>query len=220
MLKAKKPRKRQHRSIVSTVLEYLLLSLFWFIICMFAMIYNDGSAYKKVSAETLIQESEIVKESEIDVIEHENDPISVVTETETEQIEEVKPALYGQLSDNDKYLLAKIVQCEAGNKSVRTRELVALTVLNRVKSNKFPDTVEAVIFQHSGKTYQFSPIIDGAWKKKEPEAKDYEAVNNVLNTTYDYSDGSLYFEDCKNPNNWHSRNLTFILKSQGMRFYK
>ena len=220
MLKAKKSRKGQRRPIVSTVLEYLLLSLFWFIICMFAMIYNDGSAYKKVSAGTLIPESEIVKESEIDVIEHEYDTISVVTETETEQIEEVKPSLYGQLSDNDKYLLAKIVQCEAGNKSVRTRELVALTVLNRVKSNKFPDTVEAVIFQHSGKTYQFSPIIDGAWKMKEPEAKDYEAVNNVLNTTYDYSDGSLYFEDCKNLNNWHSRNLTFILKSQGMRFYK
>lgn len=214
MLKAKKSRKRQRRPIVSTVLEYLLLSLFWFIICMFAMIYNDGSAYKKVSAETLIPESEI------DVIEHEHDPISVVTETEVEQIEEVKPALYGQLSDNDKYLLAKIVQCEAGNKSVRTRELVALTVLNRVKSNKFPNTVYDVIFQHSGKTYQFSPIIDGAWKRKEPEAKDYEAVNNVLNTTYDYSEGSLYFEDCKNPNNWHSRNLTFILKSQGMRFYK
>ena len=220
MLKAKKSRKGQRRPIVSTVLEYLLLSLFWFIICMFAMIYNDGSAYKKVSAGTLIPESEIVKESEIDVIEHEYDPISVVTETEAEQVEEVKPSLYCQLSDNDKYLLAKIVQCEAGNKSVRTRELVALTVLNRVKSNKFPDTVEAVIFQHSGKTYQFSPIIDGAWKMKEPEAKDYEAVNNVLNTTYDYSDGSLYFEDCKNLNNWHSRNLTFILKSQGMRFYK
>ena len=217
----KKSRKKQRKSIISVVLESLLLMLLSFIFCMFAMIYNDGTAYRKVSAETIITaETQEPLKVEDEVIQNDEEPIQFVEETETQQTEEVKQALYEKLSDNDRYLLAKIVQCEAGNKSVRTRELVALTVLNRVKSNKFPNTVYDVIFQHSGKVYQFSPIVDGAWKKKEPESKDYEAVDNVLNTTYDYSEGSLYFEDCKNPNNWHSRNLIFILKSQGMRFYK
>lgn len=217
----KKSRKKQRKSIISVVLESLLLMLLSFIFCMFAMIYNDGTAYRKVSAETIITaETQEPLKVEDEVIQHDEEPIQSAEETETQQTEEVKQVLYEKLSDNDRYLLAKIVQCEAGNKSVRTRELVALTVLNRVKSNKFPNTIYDVIFQHSGKVYQFSPIVDGAWKKKEPESKDYEAVDNVLNTTYDYSEGSLYFEDCKNPNNWHSRNLTFILKSQGMRFYK
>ena len=217
----KKSRKKQRKSIISVVLESLLLMLLSFIFCMFAMIYNDGTAYRKVSAETIVTaETQEPLKVEDEVIQHDEEPIQYTEETEAQQTEEVKQALYEKLSDNDRYLLAKIVQCEAGNKSVRTRELVALTVLNRVKSNKFPNTVYDVIFQHSGKVYQFSPIIDGAWKKKEPESKDYEAVDNVLNTTYDYSEGSLYFEDCKNPNNWHSCNLTFILKSQGMRFYK
>lgn len=217
----KSRKKNQRKSIISVVLESLLLMLLSFIFCMFAMIYNDGTAYRKVSAETIITtETQEPLKVEGEVIQHDEEPIQSAEETETQQVEETKPALYEKLSDNDRYLLAKIVQCEAGNKSVRTRELVALTVLNRVKSNKFPNTVYDVIFQHSGKVYQFSPIVDGAWKKKEPESKDYEAVDNVLNTTYDYSEGSLYFEDCKNPNNWHSRNLTFILKSQGMRFYK
>ena len=217
----KSRKKNQRKSIISVVLESLLLMLLSFIFCMFAMIYNDGTAYRKISAETIITaETQEPLKVEDDVIQHDEEPIQSDEETEAQQTEEVKQALYEKLSDNDRYLLAKIVQCEAGNKSVRTRELVALTVLNRVKSNKFPNTVYDVIFQHSDKVYQFSPIVDGAWKKKEPESKDYEAVDNVLNTTYDYSEGSLYFEDCKNPNNWHSRNLTFILKSQGMRFYK
>lgn len=217
----KSRKKNQRKSIISVVLESLLLMLLSFIFCMFAMIYNDGTAYRKVSAETIITaETQEPLKVEDDVIQHDEEPIQFAEETEIQQTKEVKPVLYEKLSDNDRYLLAKIVQCEASNKSVRTRELVALTVLNRVKSNKFPNTVYDVIFQHSGKVYQFSPIVDGAWKKKEPESKDYEAVDNVLNTTYDYSEGSLYFEDCKNPNNWHSRNLTFILKSQGMRFYK
>ena len=217
----KKSRKKQRKSIVSIVLESLLLMLLSFIFCMFAMIYNDGTAYRKVSAETIVTaETQEPLKVEDEVIQHDEESIQSTEETEAQQTEEVKQALYEKLSDNDRYLLAKIVQCEAGNKSVRTRELVALTVLNRVKSNKFPNTIYDVIFQHSGKVYQFSPIVDGAWKKKEPESKDYEAVDNVLNTTYDYSEGSLYFEDCKNLNNWHSRNLIFILKSQGMRFYK
>ena len=217
----KKSRKKQRKSIVSIVLESLLLMLLSFIFCMFAMIYNDGTAYRKVSAETIVTaETQEPLKVEDEVIQHDEEPIQSTEETEAQQTEEVKQALYEKLSDNDRYLLAKIVQCEAGNKSVRTRELVALTVLNRVKSNKFPNTIYDVIFQHSGKVYQFSPIVDGAWKTKEPESKDYEAVDNVLNTTYDYSEGSLYFEDCKNLNNWHSRNLIFILKSQGMRFYK
>lgn len=48
------------------------------------------------------------------------------------------------ISEQDKYLLAKLNQCEAGNQNIRTRELVVLVVLNRVNiSDDFPDTFES-----------------------------------------------------------------------------
>lgn len=47
----------------------------------------------------------------------------------------------------DSYLLAKIAMAEAEGESVQTKTLIILTVLNRVHSDKFPDTIEEVIFE-------------------------------------------------------------------------
>lgn len=125
------------------------------------------------------------------------------------------------ISEQDKYLLAKINECEAGNQNIRTRELVVLVVLNRVKSDKFPDTIEEVIKENHNGVYQFSPLIQGGnWYNTEPTEEAYKAVDNVLNSMYDYSGGALYFESCEDEDNWHSRNLEFLYKSGDIRFYK
>lgn len=125
------------------------------------------------------------------------------------------------ISEQDKYLLAKINECEAGNQNIRTRELVVLVVLNRVKSDKFPDTIEEVIKENHNGVYQFSPLIQGgSWYNTEPTEEAYKAVDNVLNSMYDYSGGALYFESCEDEDNWHSRNLEFLYKSGDIRFYK
>jgi spore germination cell wall hydrolase CwlJ-like protein len=57
---------------------------------------------------------------------------------------------------SDIELLAKIVYLEAGNQSEEGMLAVANVVLNRVKSDKFPDTVYDVIFQPR----QFQPAKD------------------------------------------------------------
>lgn len=126
------------------------------------------------------------------------------------------------ISEQDKYLLAKLNQCEAGNQSIRTRELVVLVVLNRANiSDDFPDTIEEVIKENRNGTYQFSPLLPGgSWYNTEPTEDAYLAVENVLNSQYDYSGGALYFESCKDKDNWHSRNLEFLYQSGDMRFYK
>lgn len=126
-----------------------------------------------------------------------------------------------KLTDNDKYLLAKISQCEAGNQNIRTKELVILVVLNRVHSDSFPDTVEEVIKQKDNGVCQFSPLCEGgSWYDTEPSEDAYEAMNNVTTSIYDYSGGALYFESCVDEDNWHSRNLQFLYQSESMRFYK
>ena len=122
---------------------------------------------------------------------------------------------------NDSYLLAKIAMCEAGNQNIQTKTLVIMTILNRVRDEYFPNTIEEVIFQQgSNGVYQFSPIGDGSWEKNKPDEDCWEAVKIVMESKYDYSGGALYFESCENEDNWHSRNLEFLYQSQAMRFYK
>lgn len=169
--------------------------------------------------ETTVCESEATEES-IDhntVIPSATVPAETIIETEAET--EVQQYDRG-LTSEEKYLLAKIAMAEAEGESLHTKVLVILTVLNRVETNGFPNTIEGVIFEESNGVYQFSPVIQGGrWWTTEPNEECWEAVSIVNTTEEDISDGALFFESCSGES-WHSRNLEFICKSDNMRFYK
>ena len=57
---------------------------------------------------------------------------------------------YEQLDFDEMYLLAKVIEAEAGSEwlSDEWKMSVGEVVLNRVESPEFPDSVEEVIFQH------------------------------------------------------------------------
>ncbi len=74
------------------------------------------------------------------------------------------------------YLLAKIIECEARYEPYDGKVAVGVVVLNRVMSEKFPDTIEGVIFQKG----QFQPIKDGGWSSKEPREEAYKAAMEAL----------------------------------------
>ncbi len=59
-------------------------------------------------------------------------------------------------------LLAAIIQCEAGNQCYENQLAVGAVVLNRVKSDRYPNTIYDVIFQKS----QFGPASNGALSKR------------------------------------------------------
>lgn len=125
----------------------------------------------------------------------------------------------------EQYLLAKLAMCEAGTQSVQTKCLVILTVYNRQNDSRFPDTVEDIIFQNDGRTWQYSPLMpNGSWWSTEPDGDCYEAVRTVMAEEYDYSGGAEYFEsfgtDEEAAQSWHGKCLEFLYKSDDMRFYK
>ena len=128
-------------------------------------------------------------------------------------------------SEHEQYLLAKLAMCEAGTQSVQTKCLVILTVYNRVHDNRFPDTIEDVIYQNDGKTWQYSPLMPGgSWNELEPDEDCYEAVTMVMSEQFDYSGGAMYFEsfgtDKEAANSWHGKCLEYLYQSDDIRFYK
>ncbi len=60
-------------------------------------------------------------------------------------------------AEGDRYLLANLIYCEAGNQPYEGQVAVGAVVMNRVMSSVFPDTVVGVIYQNK----QFSPVASG-----------------------------------------------------------
>ena len=116
--------------------------------------------------------------------------------------------------------LLRIVQAEAGNQDDIGKILVANVIINRVKSDKYPDDIYSVITQNNGKVYQFSPVMPGGsfyWITSDEHTK--ECVDRALSGE-DYSQGALFFCRETSPNSWFNTKLTFLFTHGPHYFYK
>ena len=144
------------------------------------------------------------------------------SEIETDAVEETEeiPATdesendtYVELNEEDEYLLAKIAMAEAEDQTTEGKALVMLVVLNRVNSDRFPDSVSDVIWEDG----QFSPVADGRYDAVEPDADCWKALD-LVRSGWDGSCGALYFES-KSKSTWHSKNLKFLFCEDSHYFY-
>lgn len=76
------------------------------------------------------------------------------------------------ISYNDAQLLMKAAQAEAGNQGVTGQWLVMCVILNRVESESFPSSVEAVLKQEG----QFATYANGSIDKAEPTSDTHLAL--------------------------------------------
>lgn len=83
-------------------------------------------------------------------------------------------------ADGDRYLLANLIYCEAGNQPYEGQVAVGAVVMNRVMSSVFPDTVVGVIYQNK----QFSPVASGrlalALAEDHATAACYRAADEAM----------------------------------------
>lgn len=139
------------------------------------------------------------------------EPVQTVVVTEPEETNPYEPFSY-----EEAYLLTKIAMAEAEGEDITGKVLVIETVLNRVSSSEFPNSIEEVIYEKN----QFTPILDGRFNRVEPNDDCWEAFYIVTGSEDDISQGALYFESCSNSDNWHSRNLQFLFQHGNSNFYK
>lgn len=120
-------------------------------------------------------------------------------------------------------VLCRIVEAEAGGEDEEGKLLVANVVLNRVNSDKFPDTVTEVVFQRSKGITQFSPVANGRYYCVEISEETVQAVERALEGE-DISQGALYFAARKYADSdrmrWFDEKLTFLFQHGGHEFFK
>jgi len=104
-------------------------------------------------------------------------------------------------SQQDIDLLARLVYAEAAGEPYAGQVAVAASVLNRIKSPLYPNTISSVIYQVSYGYYQYSPVLDG--RINLPANKTaYQAVYDAL-SGWDPSNGALgFFNPLKTSNQW------------------
>lgn len=127
------------------------------------------------------------------------------------------------LDEDDKMILYKIVEAEAGSEDRIGKILVANVVLNRVRNEDFPDTVEAVVYQQDEGVTQFSPVANGSLETAVPDEDTIEAVDAAL-AGEDYSQGALFFaaREYADANNmlWFDTALEKVVSHGGHEFYR
>ncbi len=94
-------------------------------------------------------------------------------------------------SNQDLYLLAKLINAEARGESYKGQVAVGAVVLNRVKSSSFPNTISGVIYQ----PYAFTCVNDGQINYS-PSQSAISAAKDALNG-WDPTNGCIYYYNPK-----------------------
>lgn len=120
-------------------------------------------------------------------------------------------------------VLLKIVEAEAGCEDEEGKLLVANVILNRLNSDKFPDSVSEIVFQQENGITQFSPVSDGSYDRVQISEETVRAVGRALDGE-DISEGALYFAardyaDSKRMR-WFDEKLTLLFRHGGHEFFK
>ena len=126
------------------------------------------------------------------------------------------------LDEEEIDMLRRIVEAEAGCEDEDGKLLVANVVLNRVKSENFPDTVKEVVLQKNKGVAQFSPADNGRLWKVQISEETVDAVSRALDGE-DISQGALFFvarQYVKNSRmKWFDEHLTFLFEYGGHEFF-
>ncbi len=133
----------------------------------------------------------------------------IVRETETGTLERPDE----EMTFEEAQELMKIAMAEAESDGIEGKAMVMAVVLNRVKDERFPNTVHDVIFQEK----QFSPISDGRYYRVTPDVECHLALAEIEKGTYSHID-ALYFENASA--SWQAKNCEYLYTVGHHRFYK
>lgn len=122
----------------------------------------------------------------------------------------------------DLQVLFSDIQLSNSREDIKGRVLVANVIMNRMKSDDFPNTVTEVVWDNSDGVPQFSPTYDGRINEVTVSDETKEAVKQALKGT-DYSEGALFFiqKSAAEAHNikWFEKDLRKLFKYGVHEFY-
>lgn len=142
------------------------------------------------------QKPEIETETIILKMEENEEAIETLqTETELEIFNENEVPVYtieklSKITLDDFYEICRVVMNEAGGESYKCQVAVAETIINRINSDEFPDTIYEVLYQ----PYQYSHADNGEITDSVKEAVTQALEQHIYDTDMMYFREDYYHE--------------------------
>ncbi|HHY73991.1 MAG TPA: LysM peptidoglycan-binding domain-containing protein [Bacillus bacterium] len=93
-----------------------------------------------------------------------------------ENLKVVVPYVMKNQNEEDLLLLAKLIEAEAGGESFNGQVAIGNVILNRVRDNRFPNTIKDVIMEAG----QFTPVATGRINTVKPSQSAINAAKKAL----------------------------------------
>ena len=124
-----------------------------------------------------------------------------------------RPVQAAELCSAEKDMLMRIAMAEAEGEDVKGKAAVMEVVLNRVKDDGYPGTVQEVLFQNG----QFSTVAKGGryWTVVPNEECAMALV--LVEGNIDFANGALFFSNGKS---WLDTEKTFMFQLGNHKFFK
>ncbi len=131
---------------------------------------------------------------------------------------ETRGKLFGNsYSETDLYWLSRIIHAEAEGESHAGKVAVGNTILNRVKSSEFPNTVKGVIFD-SKYGIQYTPVANGRIYNT-PDKNSIHAAKDALSGV-NYVGKSMYFYNPRTASSsWIAKNRPYYTTIGNHKFH-
>ena len=108
-------------------------------------------------------------------------------------------------------LFARIVYAEASGEGFAGQVAVAASILNRIRSESFPNSLSGVVYQVVGGKYQYSPVLDGRINKPAGETAKL-AIAEALSGADPTGGATGFYNPAKTSNQWvRSRPVTVTI---------
>ncbi len=119
----------------------------------------------------------------------------------------------------DLYWLSRIINAEAGAEPYRGKVAVGSTILNRVASSEFPNTIKDVIFEYYNGIPQYSPVAEGTIYNT-PSDESIQAARDALSGVKPVGNSTYFFNPDKSEGTWIVNNKTYVTRIANHVFYK
>ena len=120
---------------------------------------------------------------------------------------------------DDIFWLARIIHAESQGESYTGKVAVGSVIMNRVKSNQFPNSVYNVIFEYYMGIPQFSPVEDGSIYNS-PNSESMRAAEEAYWGGKPVGDALYFFNPKKATGSWIVNNRQYITTIGNHTFYR
>ena len=120
---------------------------------------------------------------------------------------------------DDLYLLARLVESEAGNESYETKMMVASVVMNRVADSRFPNSIREVIYQKGQFEVTVHKVNGVLMIDREPSLDSLRAANDILNKGSILPSNVLVFYQKGVDEGWVTSRTTYLISDDTVFAY-